>query len=95
MHNGKPKELILPKQNFKYNYHKHEGAHIITIEAISFLFRFYVLCANDTGVFSKNYFNMIPGDIVELQYLPSKKFIEDLSGQELQFEYNSVFGLSN
>ena len=92
---AKPKELNLPKQNFKHNYQRHEDTHTIIIEAMSFLYRFYVHCANDTGVFSKNYFNMIPGDVVELQYLPSKKFIEYHSNQELQFEYNSVFGLSN
>ena len=92
---AKPKELKLPKQDFRCSYKKNQDEYIITIKAESFLYRFYLHCTNDSGVFSKNYFNMLPGEIVKINYLPSKIFNKSNNNEEPQFKYNSIFGLVN
>ena len=92
---AKPKELNLPKQDFRCSYKKNQDEYIITIKAESFLYRFYLHCTNDSGVFSKNYFNMLPGEIVKINYLPSRIFNKSNNNEEPKFKYNSTFGLVN
>jgi beta-mannosidase len=91
----KPKDLKLPEQKYKYTVEKEQDRHLIYIEALSFLYKLHVRCVNDSGVFSRNFFEMIPSDIVKLEYLPSNDYNKSHRLEPLEFEVNSVFGLSN
>ena len=91
----RPKDLKLPEQDFTYEYKKQQDKHIIYIKALSFLYKMHVNCKNDSGVFSRNFFEMVPGDMVKLEYLPSDEYMEKHSTETLEFECNSLFGLSN
>ena len=89
----KPKELELPKQDYRVNVEKVENNYIFKIESKTFLYRFYILCLNDTGVFSDNYFNMLPGENNTIVFSPSNEY-KNNQNFNLDFEYNSVQGLS-
>ena len=91
----RPKDLKLPEQKFKYEYEKEQGRHHIYIEALSFLYKMHIRCTNDSGVFSRNFFEMVPGDIVKLEYLPSNDYLKRDSIKPLEFECNSVVGFTN
>ena len=91
----RPKDLKLPEQNFNYTYENQLGKHIIYIEALSFLYKMHISCKNDTGVFSKNFFEMVPGDMAKIEYQPSDEYMEKHSAEPLEFECNSLYGLSN
>ena len=91
----RPKDLKLPEQKFKYEYEKEQGRHHIYIEALSFLYKMHIRCTNDSGVFSRNFFEMVPGDIAKLEYLPSNDYLKKDSIKPLEFECNSVVGFTN
>ena len=91
----RPKDLKLPEQNFKYTYENRLGKHIIYIEALSFLYKMHISCKNDTGVFSRNFFEMVPGDMAKIEYSPSDEYMEKHSTETLEFECNSLFGLAS
>ena len=65
------------------------------IESLSFLYKLQVRCANDFGIFNRNFFDMIPGDIAKIEYLPSDNYLKTKTQSSLIFELNTVFGLSN
>ena len=91
----RPKELTLPDQDFSFEYKKERGKHIIYIEARSFLYKMHIRCTNDTGNFSKNFFEMVPGDLVKIEYHPSDSFMKDHNTESLDFKCDSLFGLIN
>ena len=91
----RPKDLKLPEQSFNYTYENQLGKHIIYIEALSFLYKMHISCKNDTGVFSKNFFEMVPGDMAKIEYQPSDEYMEKHSTETLEFECNSLFGLAS
>ena len=91
----RPKDLKLPEQNFTFAYENQLGKHIIYIGALSFLYKMHINCKNDTGVFSRNFFEMVPGDMAKIEYSPSDEYMEKHSTEPLEFECNSLFGLSN
>ena len=55
----------------------------------------HIRCTNDSGVFSRNFFEMVPGDIAKLEYLPSNDYIKKDSIKPLEFECNSVSGFTD
>jgi len=55
----------------------------------------HVLCINDSGNFSKNFFEMVPGDLVKIEYHPSDNFIKEHKTESLNFKCDSLFGLIN
>ena len=57
------------------------------------LYRFYVICSNDSGIFSDNYFNMLPGQKNKVVYSPSGECKNNQNFDPV-FEFNSVQGLS-
>ena len=91
----RPKDLKLPKQDFSFDYKKEQGKHIIYIEALSFLYQMHILCSNDSGNFSKNFFEMVPGDLVKIEYHPSDNFMKNHKTESLDFKCDSLFGLIN
>jgi len=58
------------------------------------LCKLHVRCANDSGIFNRNFFDMIPGDIAKIEYLPSDNYLKTQTQSSLIFELNTVFGLS-
>ena len=88
----KTKFLKIDEQNFNVNVEKVDSVYNIDIESKSFLNRFYALCLNDSGVFSDNYFNMLPGEKRKIQFTPSEKF-KGSSKFDPRLEFNSVLGL--
>ena len=89
-----PKELKIPPQNFSTQIKKSGESFSIKIKSKAFLYRFFILCNNDSGRFDDNYFNMLPGDKRIIQFFPSVKLKDYLDFKPV-FEYNSVEGLSN
>ncbi len=88
----KTKFLNIGEQNFNVNVEKADVGYNIDIESKSFLNRFHALCLNDTGVFSDNYFNMLPGEKRKIQFIPSKKY-NSSTKFDPRLEFNSVLGL--
>ena len=64
----KAKFLEMDEQNFNVNVEKVDSAYNINIESKSFLNKFHALCLNDSGIFSDNYFNMLPVRNVDTIY---------------------------
>lgn len=89
----KPKELALPRQDYSVNIEKNENNHIIEIESKSFLYRFYMICCNDSGAFSDNYFHMLPGQKRKVIFSPSNEN-KNNQNSNLEFDFNSLQGLS-
>ena len=84
-------------QGFKANPDSSEKLGLLPMkydraESKSFLNRFHALCLNDTGVFSDNYFNMLPGEKRKIQFIPSEKF-NGSTKFDPRLEINSVLGL--
>ena len=90
-----PKDLNLPEQKFKYDYEKEQGRQLMHIESLSFLYKLQVRCANDFGIFNRIFFDMIPGDIAKIEYLPSDNYLKTETQSSLTFELNTIFRLSN
>ena len=88
----KTKFLNVGKQNFNVNVEKADVGYNIDIKSKSFLNRFYALCLNDSGIFSDNYFNMLPGEIRRIQFIPSEKN-NSSTKFDPRLEFNSVLGL--
>ena len=88
----KTKFLNIDEQNFNVDVEKVGSAYNINIESKSFLNKFHALCLNDSGIFSDNYFNMLPGEKRKIQFTPSEKF-NGSSKFDPQLEFNSVQGL--
>ena len=89
----RPKDLSLPNEDFTFEYKYEDGKHIIYIEAISFLYKVHIRCTNDHGNFSKNFFEMVPGDFVKIEYNPSDNFMKNDKSDSLNFKCNSLYGL--
>ena len=88
----KTKYLNMDVQNFNVYVEKADAGYNIDIESKSFLNRFYALCLNDSGVFSDNYFNMLPGEKRRIQFIPSEKF-NGSTKFDPRLEFNSILGL--
>ena len=88
----KTKFLKIDEQNFKINVEKVDGIYNIDIESKSFLNRLHALCLNGSGVFSDNYFNMLPGEKRKIQFIPSDEF-NGSTKFDPRLKFNSVLGL--
>ena len=91
----RPKELVLPDQDLSFEYKKENDKHVIYIEASSFLYKMHIRCTNDSGIFSRNFFNMVPGDFVKIEYHPSDDFMKNDKTESLDFRCDGLFGLVN
>ena len=83
----------MPKQDFDVNIKKIDNNFIIDVTSISFIFRFYALCLNDTGSFSDNYLNMLPGQKNKIIFTPSQDYVGNQNFKP-DFVFNSIQGLS-
>ena len=89
----KPKNLALPKAEFDLYHKKVDDNYLITIRAHSFIYQLHLHSVNVKGIFSNNYFEMLPNEEVAIEFKPSKYF--EANGAPVSFEINTVYELMN
>ena len=89
----KPKDLALPKSEFDFDHKKVDDNYLITIRAYSFIYQLHLHSVNVKGIFSNNYFEMLPNEEVTIEFKPSKYF--EANGNQISFEVNTVHELMN
>ena len=89
----KPKDLALPKAEFDFDHKKVDDNYLITIRAHSFIYQLHLHSVNVKGIFSNNYFEMLPNEEVTIEFKPSKYF--EANGNQISFEVNTVHELVN
>ena len=86
-----PKELGLQLPRFHHTINKDGRKYNITIVADSFLCQLHLQSRNVFGLFSDNYFDVIPNEEVVVEFIPSDKGID---GQP-DFEIGTLYELMN
>ena len=89
----KPKDLKLDEPVFEHQYKMVEGRHFIIIHSYSFTYKLHIHCLNSNGVFSDNYFEMLPNETVEIEFKPTEYFNTD--DHTFLFEVKSMYDLIN
>ena len=89
----KPRDLILPEQNIRHTYKIVNGKHIIYIKSAVFSYKVHAHCLNDSGKFSNNYFEMLPGEEQEIEYFPSENVWSKGKDTPLVFRVGTMSGL--
>ena len=77
----RPKYLSIPSPEFDYKIERVLGKYIITIKSKSFLCQVHLISTKVRGVFSDNYFEMLPGEVQMIDFEPSEN--EELKKSEL------------
>lgn len=67
------KELNLPKAEIKYTITKEDGAFRIELKSDKLAKNVYLTSINEEGFFSNNYFDLLPGKTIIINYLPENK----------------------
>ena len=78
----KPKYLSIPSPEFNYEIERISGKYVITVESKSFLCQLHLISIKVRGVFSNNYFNMLPGEVQIINFEPSEN--EELKKSDLR-----------
>tara|TARA_B110000116_G_scaffold264483_1_gene272379 strand:- start:1515 stop:2003 length:489 start_codon:yes stop_codon:yes gene_type:complete len=88
---SRPKDLKLNKPAFSEKYEIIKGIHLIEIQAKTHMHEVHLNCVNRGGVFSDNYFDMLPSQIKKIEFTPS----ETISGTNdtLRFQIKSLYEL--
>ena len=68
-----PKYLNLPSPKFEYEVQASDEKVYIQIKAVSFIYQLYIVCNNSEGVFSDNYFDLIPEEVITIYFIPKEK----------------------
>ena len=89
----RPKYLELPAPKFEYHYKLYNEKHLIKIRAKTFIARMHINCANMVGVFSDNFFDMVPNEEREIEFFPKNNIKRD--ARSLQFLLRSLGDLIN
>ena len=89
----KAKELTIPKPEFDIDHKKVNETYLITIQAHSFLYQLHLRSINVKGIFSNNYFEMLPNEVVTIEFEPDKTL--DGNDDEASFEIKSIYELMN
>ena len=89
----KPKDLSIPKAEFDFDHKKVNDNYIITIRAFSFIYQLHLHSKNGKGIFSNNYFEMLPNEVVTIEFEPSKYF--EASDDPISFEVSTIYELMN
>ena len=77
----RPKYLSIPSPEFDYKIERVLGKYVITIKSKSFLCQVHLISIKVRGVFSDNYFEMLPGEVQMIDFEPSEN--EELKKSEL------------
>ena len=68
----RPKYLSIPSPKFDYKIERVRGMYVITIKSKSFLCQVHLISIKVRGVFSDNYFEMLPGEVQMIDFEPSE-----------------------
>ena len=77
----RPKYLSIPSPEFDYKIERVRGMYVITIKSKSFLCQVHLISIKVRGVFSDNYFEMLPGEVQMIDFEPSEN--KELKKSEL------------
>ncbi|SVA21171.1 uncharacterized protein METZ01_LOCUS74025 [marine metagenome] len=86
----KPKELKLPIPEIDFNYEILGTRYVISIYSKTFVHELHILCENMRGIFTDNFFDLLPGEIVKIEFEPVDNDNED----QPIFTMNSLIGLT-
>ena len=78
----RPKHLSIPLSEFDYEIKRVSGKYVITVRSKSFLCQLHLISTKVRGVFSDNYFDMLPGDVQMIDFEPSEN--EELKKSDLR-----------
>ena len=78
----RPKHLSIPSPEFDFEIERVSGKYVITVRSISFLCQLHLISTKVRGVFSDNYFDMLPGEVQMIDFEPSKN--EELKKSDLR-----------
>ena len=68
----RPKHLNIPSPDFDYEIERISGKYVITVKSKSFLCQLHLISIKVRGVFSNNYFDMLPGEVQMIDFEPSE-----------------------
>ena len=77
----RPKYLSIPSPEFAYEIERVGGKYVIIIKSKSFLCQVHLISIKVRGVFSDNYFEMLPGEVQMIDFESSEN--EELKKSEL------------
>ena len=89
----KPKDLKLTKPKFDYQHEIIDNRHFIIIYSYNFIYRLYINCLNCLGIFSNNYFEMLPNEKIKIEFEPIEKL--ENNRNLLSFDFKSLYDLVN
>ena len=78
----RPKHLSIPSPEFDYEIERVSGKYVITVRSKSFLCQLHLISTKVRGVFSDNYFDMLPGEVQMIDFEPSEN--KELKKSELR-----------
>ena len=78
----RPKYLSIPSPEFDYEIERISGKYVITVKSKSFLCQLHLISIKVRGVFSDNYFDMLPGEVQMIDFEPSEN--EELKKSDLR-----------
>jgi len=84
---GKPKNLNLPAEDFQYNIKKKDAYWEINLKSRFFTKNLYLYTEDNSGKFSDNYFDLIPGEITTILFFPDK------NSNNLSLKFKSMNGI--
>ena len=87
----KPKELKIPPPEFEHEVKYLNGKYEITIRSYSFLYQLHFISSQVRGVFSDNYFNMLPNEVNVIEFEP----YEDEQLEELVLKIRTLYEMMN
>ena len=87
----KPKELKIPLPEFEHEVKYLNGKYEITIRSSSFLYQLHFISSQVRGVFSDNYFNMLPNEVIVIEFEP----YEDEQLEELDLKIRTLYEMMN
>ena len=86
-----PKNLILKKPSFDFNYEINNSKIHIQVNAKNFIYKLYLNCRNQNGVFEDNFFEMLPDEQRTIEFYPNKN--EDSLPSSYDFELKTFYEL--
>ena len=87
----KPKELKIPPPEFEHEVKYLNGKYEITIRSYSFLYQLHFISSQVRGVFSDNYFNMLPNEVIVIEFEP----YENEQLEELDLRIKTLYEMMN
>jgi len=86
-----PKNLLLEKPSFNFNYKINNSKIHVQINANTFLYKLHLSCNNHRGVFEDNFFEMLPNEQKIIEFYPNKN--EDPLPSSFEFELKTFYEL--